>query len=555
MTRGSAFRAKWMGFMLALALAVLGATVWSGFLRAPFLMDDAPTITENESIRDPAAIGAVLNPPAASSYQGRPLGNLLAAANLALGGPSSYSFHLVNVLIHIAVGLLLFDLVRRTLKTGPLSERYGAKADALAFFSSLVWLLHPLHSAAVGYVTQRIEMLAALFLLLALCALSRLGEGRGGRWAALAVASALLGAATKETAAAIPVVALLYDRAFIAGGFREALGKRRRLYVGLASCWLLLGALMITAGSRNETVGFHPGRPYAEHLFTQAGAYALYLKLALWPSPLVFDYGPLAKPPAYLSWLGMAAVPALAAWTIAKLRANRPEGFAGAVFFAALAPTSSFVPLRETVVEYRMYLPLAALAPLAVCAAWRIGENSVRGRSLAALGLLVAAALGAATLERAEAFSSETALWRDTVAKAPENARARVSLAAYLHERGDLKGALSQLDKAVSLDPSSFRAWSNLGVVGLEAGADREALEALERAKDLRPGDVRNRYHLGRAFMASGRIEEGAAEFGRVLASGKAPPPVLADMADKLAQAGRTGEAAAFYEAAAKRSK
>src|SRR5208337_5031564 len=95
-------------------------------------------------------------------------------------------------------------------------------------------------------------------------------------------------------------------------------------------------------------------------------------------------------------------------------------GFLGAWFFVILAPTSIVPGTMQMIVEHRMYLPLAAAVALAVT-----GLHAAVGRRSLVVWPLLAVGLGWLTFARNEAYRSELALWSDTVAKAPRNARAR----------------------------------------------------------------------------------------------------------------------------------
>ena len=97
--------------------------------------------------------------------------------------------------------------------------------------------------------------------------------------------------ATKEVMVSAPLLVFLYDRTFIAGSFREAWRRRRGFHLALASTWILLGWLAIGTGGRSGTAGLAANLPWRDYVLTQAYAIVRYLRLALWPHPLVFDYG------------------------------------------------------------------------------------------------------------------------------------------------------------------------------------------------------------------------------------------------------------------------
>ncbi len=79
---------------------------------------------------------------------------------------------------------MLFGVVRRTLRGKRIGGRFEGSADWLGFASALVWVVHPIHTDSVQYVTQRTEVLMGLFYLLTLyCAIrSGVGGGVGGGW-------------------------------------------------------------------------------------------------------------------------------------------------------------------------------------------------------------------------------------------------------------------------------------------------------------------------------------------------------------------------------------
>ena len=229
-----------------------------------------------------------------------------------------WSYHALNLAIHLLAGLALFGVVRRTLSQPVLRPRFGDAGLPLACAIAGLWLLHPLQTESVTYVIQRTESLAGLFYLLTLYGFIRATEsgekmvgpstssglsppsGVGGQerrpkagigWFAISFAACLLGMATKEVMASAPLLVLVYDRTFVTGGFRAALRQRRRYYLALAATWILLGCLVVSTHNRGGTTGFDTGLSPAIYLLSQCYAIVVYLKLSFWPHPLVFDYG------------------------------------------------------------------------------------------------------------------------------------------------------------------------------------------------------------------------------------------------------------------------
>ena len=149
----------------AAGLAVAIAAVYARALPGPFVFDDQSAIVANETLRALHPLGRVLAQPPDLTISGRPLVSLSLALNYALSGLDPRPYRATNALVHWACALLLFGVVRRTLRSPRLDRRFGARADGLALATAFLFALHPLASEAVCYVTARTESLMALFYL------------------------------------------------------------------------------------------------------------------------------------------------------------------------------------------------------------------------------------------------------------------------------------------------------------------------------------------------------------------------------------------------------
>ena len=279
--------------LLAASLIALATVVaYENSFRGPFVFDDRASISENATIRHLWPIWKPLFPPNlhGETVGGRPLLNFSLALNYAASGFEVWSYHVGNLAIHLLAALLLFGVVRRTLLLPGLGEQWNGAATPLALVVALLWAVHPLQTESVTYIVQRAESLVGLFYLLTLYCVIR-GASSSPWWYAAAVAACALGMASKEIMVSAPLIVLLYDRAFLAGSFRDAWRRRWGLYLALATTWLLLGWLAISAGNRGGSAGFGVGMSAWAYLCTQFGAIAHYLRLSFWPHPLVLDYG------------------------------------------------------------------------------------------------------------------------------------------------------------------------------------------------------------------------------------------------------------------------
>jgi protein O-mannosyl-transferase len=280
---------RWLILLAEFIVIVVALAAYHNSLSGPFVLDDLKSIEENPTIRH---LASAFSPPTSFGVGGRPIINLTFALNYALGGLNVRGFHAFNLIIHALAGLALFGVLRRTLQSPVLSKRFGACALSLALSVTVIWLAHPLQTEAVTYISQRCESLMGLFYLLTLYCFIRSAESNmPAGWQVLSVLACLLGVLSKEIIVSAPAMVLLYDRTFVAGSFHQAWHRRWRYYLGLA-CALLL--LVPALGSLNQrSAGFDTGVPSWVYALTSCRSVVLYLKLSIWPHPLVFDYGQL----------------------------------------------------------------------------------------------------------------------------------------------------------------------------------------------------------------------------------------------------------------------
>jgi Flp pilus assembly protein TadD len=524
-----------------LALVIAGAAAYSNSLAAPFILDDEEAIVRNPHVVSLLPLSQAIGAPAQSSFAGRPVASLSLAISHAVGGPSPASFRAWNIAFLITSALALAALIGRTLR------RAGqADAETFAVGVALLWLLHPLNTEVVNYVTQRTESLMGLCYLLTLYAAARAMDAtRAARgWTAAAVVACAAGMATKESMVTAPLMVLIYDAVFAAGSIRAALTRRGVLYGGLASTWLLLAYLNLD-GPRSGSAGFGTAVSPLAYLLNQAGMISTYLKLSVWPAPLIVDYG--RTPPIDVG----AAVPSLlligvllAGVVFAWIRKHHVAAFLGTWFFVTLAPTSSVIPIATEVgAERRMYLPLIAIVTLAAIGIRRFTPHP---RAMMGVTTVLALALGTATFARNRDYHDPIALWRQVVSERPHG-RAHYNLAIALRAAGRVGEAIDHYRAAVADEPHAHYA---LGFEAGEAGRFDEAARELRAFLDLRPADPvapQAWLLLGEALVRLQRVSEAE----RALRSALEMAPRFADahgrLADLLLRQGRLGEAVAAY--------
>ena len=542
-----------------LVLIVVGAGIvaYANSLGGVFFLDDFQNIVSNPEIRDVGRLDAIL-------LDGhRPVVNLTLALNYAAGGLQTRGYHIVNIIIHALAGAVLFGVIRRTLLLERFGDRYHTSAPWLAMTVALLWTVHPLQTQSVTYIIQRSEALLGLFFFLTVyCVL------RGRAWTVAAIAACWLGMGSKAVMITAPFVVLAYDWVFLAHGIREILSKRWLLYSGLCSAWILLAALGLLKGvfvqppGSGATVGFgYEGVTPLAYLVTQAGVLVHYLWLSIVPHPLCLDYGwPVAQTAMQMVPAGLVIVVllALTAWGLWRRRAI---GFLGAWFFLILAPTSSFIPIKDIAFEHRMYLPLAAVLTVIVVAVysllrWMVNRGVFSTNAARRVGgglvILVAVVLCGMTMRRNLDYSTEIAMWQDVTEHRPNNARAWNNLGLSLLKAGREDDSLDAFQHAVDADSGYGPANINLAKSLVRQGRITDAIPYYERGVNAERGQAHAHFDLGSAYWHAGQPEKAFARYERGIELSPRNWSYRLVYADKLRQADRASDALEQYREVAR---
>jgi tetratricopeptide (TPR) repeat protein len=512
--------------MAGIATVVLVAWAHMPGFRGTFVYDDLQEIVGNPALE-------TLWPPWVPMFTGgrlphRPLPYFTFALNRVVGGLDPWGYHAVNLAGHVCNGALVWWITRQTL------TRAGVTAAGwVAWLGSLLWLVHPLSTQAVTYIYQRMEVMAATFMLATLaCFIRSLDMSHPRRWQLAAVLTAVCGCLCKETAVATPLVVLLYD--LCCGGpdggpaDRRTLRQRMPLHVGLFATWAVTIAVVLVQRARFSEFS-QPNFGPVEYALTQPLVILRYLRLAIWPSGQCFDLDwPLAHNPLTIAG-GLLTLVVIAVLIVLVSEARSAGAFLVLAFFSLLAPTSSLLPVNYLYGEHRMYLPSALLAigvPLGL-ATW-LGRQGVWASSrwpLTVVGLGLITLLAARTADRNALYASRTRLWEETVAMSPRNPTAYLMLAgAYLAD-GRPDTALEAVDRSLELAPEQPFAHARRAETLFDLGRNAEAAAAARRAIALQP-----RLPGAHATLLAALLRSGAATAAAT--AGEEAVDTLADLLD-----------------------
>jgi len=399
------------------------------------------------------------------------------------GMQDTFSYHFVNVVLHFFNGILVFLATRKVMSWAAVEKWLSV---VLAIFAAGLFLLHPLQTESVSYVASRSETLSVFFVLATLVVfLYRNSDAVGfGRTVAIL---ALFGAAvlTKEHTAVIPVLLLLTDYYWNPGFSIAGIRRNWRLYIPIVVLGALAFALVARVLSGAPTAGFGVKEfTWYQYFFTECRVIWDYLWMFLLPigqnldpdfpiSRSITDHG------AIIAILGLLVV-TIAAWVYRRRFPLASYGWF--VFLILIAPTSSFVPIRDPFAERRLYLPFIGLLFITVefLRRWKISRNALVG-----VLSLVLVAEAAATYQRNQVWGTAIDMWSDTVAKSPNKRRPRFQLALAYYQAGHYPEAIEHFEKTAQLEPPNFDLLVDLGLAYDGVGKPADAIAKLRQAAAL----------------------------------------------------------------------
>jgi hypothetical protein len=485
-------------------MAILILLLYSFALDSGFVLDDKNNIEKNPAVHLTSLTTDSLSSAAFKSVlPSRPVANISFGLNYFFTGNSVRAYRLVNILLHIGTGILLYFFVQAILDLPTLKSRHGIPGWiplAVAF----LWLVHPVQTQTVNYIVQRMTILATLFYILAflLYIRARLTEKKVKKWLLLggSLVAGFLGLGCKETVATLPFFIVLFEFYFFKDTNRV---RSRNLLFGLAAV-ILIGCILVffylganpfkyitnSFNNRNFTLG--------QRLLTECRVVVFYVSQLFFPHParlnLEHDF-PLsfsfAAPPAtLLSLLFIVVLVALALFNAKK----RPLfSFCVLWFFGNLLIESSVIGL-EIIFEHRTYLPSMLVILLAVT--WF--DKFILGKRLQITILTITILIFSLwTFERNRTWADTAVLLADCVNKSPLKPRPHLNLGIELKNRGQLDDAILHYRQALLIKPNYAEAYYNLGNALSLKGDFKGATTNYFNALNLTPGDVDTHYNLG----------------------------------------------------------
>ena len=478
-------------WVVLLAFSILAFATYFPCLKGERVWDDQYLIGDNPFFKSPVFAMEVfkrhLFDESFSTYY-RPVQNLSYMLDYWLWGDSPTGYHCSNVLIHALAAWMLFLLLRRLL---PALWKGSGHIPVAAVLVALVWLVHPVHNAAVAYISGRADSLAALFALSAwLLWLHARDSSRPTKRVVGGLAAALLflfSLCSKEIAL---VWALLFSLHTL---FFDRSTSRRVRIISVAGLFAVVAAYAVLHALPEQRAGV-PGalpEPFGDRVILALRALGDYCGLMFAPVRLMMErsLGPAEMYANRFTWwrgmmyetlsiLGAVALVATAWLCTRRGEARSLRRFGAVWFFVAFVPISNLIPLNAEVAEHWIYTASIGLLLLVAGSVALLPLRAMRWCAALALGLV--AALAVRTSFRAADWADGETFARRTIANGGASPRLLTYYANELGRKGRLAEQEQEYRKLVATYPGFMTARINLGVYLQKQGRTDEAKPLLD---------------------------------------------------------------------------
>ncbi len=535
-------RRIWYG--LAAGLALLALAVFANSLGNGFVFDDFDLVVREGRIRNLSGLSAFIG----DSY--RPIRTISYAIDYAIWGLNPTGFRVTNIVIHSINAILVLWVARR------LTD--GARIASLA--AAVFFVVHPVQSESVAYISGRRDVLFALFFLAGFLAYARFREAQtrslAVKWLIATGACFGLSLMSKEMAASFPLVCVLWDltrtTAPAADGERPSIGSafgrmvREGAVLYGAGFIALAGFAYYSVIVRNATTRIGEagvtfwGGSLLTNTLTVPLTYAHYAKLAVWPRQLAAQYFGAFDPATGFSdprvipaLVFLAGAILLGIWLLLKT-SHRVAGFGVLWFVVTLLPASQILPHHEIVADHYLYLPLVGAGLVLADLVQTVGRRSLpngAGAALVALLVILLGAFAVRTVARNADWKDDPTLWEATYAAVPDSPRAAYNYGLVLTNRGEHERAIPYYRQAIERDPTFITSYFNLASTYAGLGRFDEArdvyaaalssdIDAAARQWHMTPDTLRALYATEVAMLdaTAGRTESARDDLAAILA-------------------------------------
>lgn len=493
-----------------LLLIILGGIIcYSNIFSHQFLWDDEFLIEKNQFIRSFDHLPEVLSSPsgagaARSDNFYRPLQILNYTGLYALAGATPWIFLLNNLFLHLFSGILIFFLIRKIFKK-----------DFLAFLTSFFWVIHPVHTEAVTYMSGTADPLATLLGLGSFYFYLIFREKKQFYFLICSFATFFLALLAKETIIILPVLILFYEIIFNKNRKKISTYTPLLWFFNIALAYFCLRLSVLNFGGTLNL--YSQTNPYTENIlvriFTFLASLLMYYSFFFYPVNLHMErnfpiFSNWQSPWVLFSFLILIVFFFLGFW--AQRKNKKYISFGLGWFFIAFIPLSGIIiPINSLLLEHWLYFSsigfFLCLAGI-INAFW--GKTIKARKGLLIILLLIAVLLMKGTRQRNEVWENSFTFYQDILQYHEGTARVHNNLGMAYAEQGDLNKAEEHYSKAITISDQYAQTHYNLAKLYLKQGKRKEAITHLKKSLKINPQFLFSYYLLAQIYQEMGETKK-----------------------------------------------
>lgn len=484
-------------------IIVLGFAVYANSLDGQFIWDDFNLVKDNTYIRNTSNILKLfktnIGTGADDEYKFyRPLQMLTYMWDYSFWKLNVTGYHLTNTVLHILVALVLYWLVNIIFKD-----------KLLALLISLLFVVHPIHTEAVAYVSGRADSLAALFIFLCFIFYIKRVEQKRLVFYVLMMASYVLALLSKEYSLILPALILLYHYSFK----KKILVKEFLSITALALCFIVIRFTLLKSIVKpviQETTLFQrlPG------LFV---ALANYLKLMALPFNLHMEHGvelfAFSDPEVIL---GIILLISLLVYTY-KVKKNTLMSFSISWFFIAIFPVSNIYPVNAYMAEHWLYLPSIGFF-LILAKGLTILYNSKKFKTTSLVIIIsLITFYSILTIRQNNYWQEPVGFFKRTLQYTDRSPRLYNNLGLIYKDANEYEKAIACYKKAIEVNSEYPEVYNNLGFAYKNIGEYEKAITFYNKALEIDPKCAKAYCNLGIVYGILGQYEEAISHYKKAI--------------------------------------
>jgi len=524
-------------FISIIAITLLGLIVYANSINGKFVWDDDFLVKNNVYIKSWTHLPKIFTQDdgvgAGTKYNFyRPLRIVTYMIDYSLWKLDVRGYHFINLVLHIAVALCVYWLITLLYDDWLLS-----------LLASILFVVHPIHTEAIAYISGRTDPLAALFLLLCFIFYIKTPHLKTVKAYTLILFSYILALLSKENALILPALLLLYHYTF-----REKLRIKEFLsIVSITLIYIALRAAVLTS-SLPHSWGFATLLQRVPGFFV---AVTNYIRLLLLPFNLHAVYEDrLFNPTDPKAIAGCVILLSLLIYVFKKRGSNKLIFFSVFWFFIALLPVCGIYPIAFYMAEHYIYLPSVGFFLLfakGLSYIYRTKRLRIFTISFVSGMLVLYSYL---TIKQNRYWQEPIVFYKRTLKYAPNNAVMYNNLGKAYSAIAEQEQAIASYNKALEIDPGYARAYNNLANVYSAMNKKEQAIALYNKTIEINPNYAEIYYNLANIYHSVGASQDAILLYNKAIKINPNLTQAYYNLANIYNNMGRGSDAMLLYEEA-----